>query len=890
MKPRTICPALFFLVFSATAWAVSIRNVTMDQPAPAAGSMVTFTVDVDAQYENPYDPDDVSLTGIFFAPGGARFEVPGFYIEPYSRQVVSGGPSRSAVRRLKIFVPTGNLQKDSKLTLLFRGFRLANSQTGDKMAMNSPEDIAAWKPAGKSLSVSTDTKQDPPVVLMSVTVADELWPGMFYVPKVRDWTGFDKLTFSVMPRGAAVGNSFGIEFYAENNVKYQKMFTVDGNYIALNKWREITWHFNQPPSRSKWEKSGDGRWQVRFTPIQAGTYRYRMRVKDKNGEVETPETSFTAGKGDAAGFVRISENDRRYLCLDSGASFLPVGYNMVQRDTAEYDLHLEKMQKSGANFMRVWMSPRGLGIEVDKIGRYRQDKAAQLDYFMNSTASKGVSVMLCLLDFREAKSTSPSRSRHQCLWKENCYSRQNGGPCSSAVSFFTNRLAKDAFKKRLRYVVARWGAMTNVFAWEFWNEVDLTDAWKEDPDSVRRWHEEMAEHLRVIDPFKHIVTTSFAGRHEDDSIWDLPGIHLAQVHFYSKDAVCFAGRLSELCGDIAAHKRPYLVGEFGRARNIFEDLDKEGVSLHNGIWAAVMAGSCGAAMSWWDRWIYRNDLYRHFAPLVRFARDINWPEEEFSTLDEMEISYADESALPRTPLVLSPVQGSWQPADFNKPCEFDVTSDGKLDKPELLSSILHGTVNHKDLHNPQTFYLDMDRPGKFILMVNGVSGHGGAHLKITLDGETKVDRGMADKSEDTATIFEYDGEYVVDVPKGQHTVVVTNEGKDWIRLRSYTITGCGPRQKLKAMGMKGNHTTVVWLRNTAYFWLAPLYAMTPTPIKGAILTIKGLGPRKYRVEFFDTQKGETFDRINITGQDKTPIPLPPIRKDLALKIIRTGGE
>ena len=39
------------------------------------------------------------------------------------------------------------------------------------------------------------------------------------------------------------------------------------------------------------------------------------------------------------------------------------------------------------------------------------------------------------------------------------------------VDFFTDERAKADYKNRLRYLVARYGYSTSVFAWEFFNEV-----------------------------------------------------------------------------------------------------------------------------------------------------------------------------------------------------------------------------------------------------------------------------------------------------------------------------------------------------------------------------------------------------------------------------------
>ncbi len=69
--------------------------------------------------------------------------------------------------------------------------------------------------------------------------------------------------------------------------------------------------------------------------------------------------------------------------------------------------------------------------------------------------------------------------------------------------------------------MARWGYATNLFAWEFWNEVPPT------PEQVA-WVAEMAAYLKEIDPNRHMVSTTYG----DASTWDCPDIDFTMTHFY----------------------------------------------------------------------------------------------------------------------------------------------------------------------------------------------------------------------------------------------------------------------------------------------------------------------------------------------------------------------
>ena len=83
-------------------------------------------------------------------------------------------------------------------------------------------------------------------------------------------------------------------------------------------------------------------------------------------------------------------------------------------------------------------------------------------------------------------------------WVSNPYNARNGGPCASPDDFWTDERARTLYKQRLRYILARWGHSPQVFAWEFWNEVQPTPA-------VEAWTSEMAAFLKELTVRKVIV-------------------------------------------------------------------------------------------------------------------------------------------------------------------------------------------------------------------------------------------------------------------------------------------------------------------------------------------------------------------------------------------------
>ena len=61
--------------------------------------------------------------------------------------------------------------------------------------------------------------------------------------------------------------------------------------------------------------------------------------------------------------------------------------------------------------------------------------------------------------------------------------------------------------------------MRTVFAWEFFNEVDITDGFT--PAGMATWTQDMARYLRSIDVYEHPISTSFCC-HDPEEVWNLP--------------------------------------------------------------------------------------------------------------------------------------------------------------------------------------------------------------------------------------------------------------------------------------------------------------------------------------------------------------------------------
>jgi hypothetical protein len=371
-------------------------------------------------------------------------------------------------------------------------------------------------------------------------------------------------------------------------------------------------------NRERLSASGAPGWRVRFTPGEPGTWTWRTSVAvDGGAPTVSDAATFTCALDPTShGFLRRSSDDDRYLAWDDGTPYTALGENLSwygARGTYDYDAWLDQLAAHGATWIRVWMPTWAFGLETitrdgsgaivqSSLGDYttRLDRAWQLDYVVEAARARGIVVQLVLQNHGPFSTTSNSE------WADNPYNAANGGPLTTPTQFFTDPAAKDLFVRRMRYVVARWGYATNL-VWEFWNEVDLTNA---SPADVIAWHAEMGDRLRALDPYDHLQTTSVDGALlSNPAAWTplfaLPQIDMSQLHFYGIGNLApldFTTFVPTFVAPLLALGKPMLVAEAGvDYRGPAETIaaDPNGQGFHELLWTGLFSGGYGSGMTWW---------------------------------------------------------------------------------------------------------------------------------------------------------------------------------------------------------------------------------------------------------------------------------------------------
>jgi hypothetical protein len=362
---------------------------------------------------------------------------------------------------------------------------------------------------------------------------------------------------------------------------------------------------------------GEPGWKARLTPTLVGQWTAQAEIR--NLGIQSEPVSFRVEPSTSKGFVQVHPINHRYLAFENGETFFPIGLNLGWWNAdplGDYRRWMDKLHDNQGSIMRAWMASWSFGIEWNDtgLGNYasRLRQAWLLDQVFGMAQERGIYIDLVLLNHGAfSDSINPE-------WEWNPYNAANGGPCQKPGYFATDPQARQYFQRRLRYIAARWGYSPNLLAWEFWNEADLTQIM--DKDMVT-WVKEMTTTLRQYDPYRHLVSISYAGRNPP-SVLNLPEIDILQVHMYSsQDSAVEFPRFYHDIAELVPDK-PVLFGEYGYSSS-GDNMknDQEGIHLHNGLWAATFSGFASPTMYWWwDNFIEPLNLWGQYAVLYDFLQ------------------------------------------------------------------------------------------------------------------------------------------------------------------------------------------------------------------------------------------------------------------------------
>jgi len=379
--------------------------------------------------------------------------------------------------------------------------------------------------------------------------------------------------------------------------------------------------------------TGEPGWRLRYTPTEEGTYHVEIvAIRPGESRAALTKSTFTVSGPLPAGqhgWVRVGV-DRRYFQTSDGRPLRLIGANMCwpEKDgTLDYEIWFKKLHDAGGNCARLWMAPWWAAIEQDpdSLTRYRQDASWQLDRVFAAAEREGIYLILSM-DFHGIfQSDNPAWGGSGNYWPKNPYNIVNGGPCRNPNDFFTDAMARAIYTKRLRYLIARYGASPRLLAWQFFNEIDNVFEPRGLRESdVAAWHADMGRWLKAHDPYGHLISTSLTGGSDREMIWKIPEMDFAVYHSYGESAP--ARSIAKLAEDFRRrYAKPVVIGEYGvDSRGWAHDSDPHLRGLRQALWGGTLGGAAGTPLPWWWVEMDRDNVYPIYAALSAVLRRGEW--------------------------------------------------------------------------------------------------------------------------------------------------------------------------------------------------------------------------------------------------------------------------
>ncbi len=656
---------------------------------------------------------------------------------------------------------------------------------------------------------------------------------------------------------------------------------------------------------------GEGEWRVRWTPLEAGKYSVRVVVHRQGGYEEASSTCSVLGRDRAdtinRGFVHVNPRNKRYLQLDDGSPLPLLGQNACwhhERGTFDYDDWFAGMARGGMNYTRLWMWNNSFGAEFLPAERlnYNQERLWRLDYVLEEARRLNIHVMLCL-DYHGIFQTQPDMWGGNDWWMRHAYQKSTGGPCDKPNDFFTEPAAEVLYRKRLRYLVARYGAFPNLLSWEFFNEIDNVygdpaktraqnrDALKLNPPDVVAWHQRQSKYLSTIDTYHHLQTTSFGSAGEQAAMWKIPTLGYANWHWYGNWSGKSKGVL-DMARDVgsrfpSSYQKPVLISEFGTdGRSGSAESDPMRRGLHQAIWGGLFGGTVGTSMPWWWEDTHQQNLYPMWAGLKAFLpagfggdRWAPRPVQTAGFKEQLGAPEANGAAFDEKITLLDAWGGQPEgPAIINR------VGDGQN---STLNSYIHG-LGKPQQRAPWHIQANLRAGARLILHLNSVSND--AVLVVKQNGRELLHRALPNKDGDYKINNEYNEDIAVPLEAGRADIQVENPGGDWLFLDWARLEGVLPSSvqqqdvSLEAFALGDGSSTLLWAVDSNFAW--PRGRSAPAQLAhGAWATLPELRAGTYNVQWCSTSTGQALSTQKVRAP-KTGLKLwlPDFQNDIAARI------
>ncbi|GHV45138.1 hypothetical protein FACS189492_2380 [Clostridia bacterium] len=609
-------------------------------------------------------------------------------------------------------------------------------------------------------------------------------------------------------------------------------------------------------------------------PNEQGVWTFNITLKDGDGERTLASGAVTAVDAGRKGLIRVDPDNPRFV-YENGEPFFGLGTNLCWPDgsaTLSFESYYKEFaEANGGNVVRLWLELGGDGgMETMYTGPgiFDAKYASEVDYTMLLSRQKGIKLITSIKTFHML-----ALNRY---WEQGVFANTNGGLLDLPRDVFTSPEAKQAYKDLLRYLVARYGGYDNVLTWQFWNEENGITGYntrKGDAFIVKKaaiaWYDEMSAYIAKIDPYQHIVSTSFNDQPGEAAMFSGPNTAFTSAHTYGIFNLAEVIRTNAIVKEQSYPGLPTFFEEQGllQENNVF---DKTGINLHTSLWASIAAGNAITAMPWWwDTYLKNNKLWNQYGPIAGFMKDLRWPD------DNLKLVELDARSSLTGDYIVSGEYDNYSQAGLDPYKTFDLDFvNKKLLKPGEM--IYQGYWRSK---NAYTFNVNIAHDSAVIVSTRRGGNPMSSTISVQIDEEEPTTQEV--KMEvDIVNITKFP------LPAGSHKVTVTNSGGGDLMIGGVSFEDAVPL--VEAVGAMGESAGVFWVRDIKYNWVSAMLGYAPPQITDAEISLSGIAAGDYRLVWWDTYKGKAISSqdVTVTAGDAPVVKAPAFSKDVAFKLIR----
>ena len=636
---------------------------------------------------------------------------------------------------------------------------------------------------------------------------------------------------------------------------------------------------------ANYNSTGDREWRIRFSGDEVGTYTFYIKAKDKRGRKATTDTfKIYMYEGGNKGYAATSEENPAFIintgdgtpCYNTGSNIPWVRNQFTTNpDHLSYNYFINRAT-GFTNTTRVWIchynwlewhpdvtgSAGGYSsASYAGLGYYNQCISTAFDEIIQMCEDSGIRIILCTDDNNEH-----FKEEEYGCWGYNPYNIINGGFVATQEEYFANAEVRRQYKKRLRYIIARWGYSPALFSINMWNDM------QEPTDDI-------VSYLKELGEYTHSLTDGWR-----------PLFFGSNFNRAANDVLDLTVQLINL----ADGTKPYVTQECYAAA---DDLRN---TLRNSIWSELVRGAAGT-LYWSQDQIDEDaggegcwDLFKH---VLDFTSDIPFDSSgkfKYSELDIHAQTVVTPSDSYQSVTSIKPygdISGWDQKATLNN---FDVDTSVAGMNLAGFTSKLYGYKWKDTCKNPPTFNVNTPNGG-FVIVGVGEASHG--TLQITVDGvveaETKfINPETGDmKRHQVCDELKYTS---VPLSPGKHSVKLDNILADWIGADEIYFVCNVPTADdiLSAQAMVSDTAAIAYIENLSYDRISTiLLGNTSTDFKNISFTVEGLTDGRYALYPFNPDTGEYGEtKVVFVENGKVKVSIDSIHHDYAIKLLKLEGR